>query len=179
MKTTRMGTYTIRGSVMYCHSDIPCTFNITSGLNITSVVPLSILHCTAELLFSTEARIESVDVLIPPIPKVVCDISRWAREIFISSVNWICHCGSPPWTVHLKWDVEPRDAFIAEGILRKPTWIFRSSNQRTELIKVQLWNICRTAINYNVRALRAGDAKTVKNSSDLMKVLILDLVSYD
>ena len=55
---------------MYCY--IPCTFNTTSGLNITSVVPLLILHCTAELLFSIEARIESVDVR----PVVVDDISR-------------------------------------------------------------------------------------------------------
>ena len=103
--------------------DIPCTFNTTVGLNITSAVPLSILHCTAELLVSTEARIESVDVLIPPIPKVVCDIPRWVREMSISSINWICHRGCPPWTVHLKRDVEPRDAFIDDGISMKPTWI--------------------------------------------------------
>ena len=102
---------------------IPCTFNTTVGLNITSAVPLSILHCTAELLFSTEARTESMDVLIPPIPKVVCDISRWAREMSISSINWICHRGCPPWTLHLKRDIEPRDAFIDDGISMKPTWI--------------------------------------------------------
>ena len=55
---------------MYCY--IPCTFNTTSaaGLNIISAVPLLILHCTAELLFLIEARIESVDVL----PVVVDDM---------------------------------------------------------------------------------------------------------
>ena len=103
---------------MYCY--IPCTFNTTSGLNITSVVPLLILHCTAESLFSIEARIESVDVR----PVVVDDISRWAREMWESFLPLIRHCGNPPWTVHLKWEVEPRDAFLEDGISVKPGYKF-------------------------------------------------------
>jgi len=56
--------------------DLPCTFISTVGLNNTSVKPSLILHCTAELLFATEARIESDDVLIPPLPTMFDDIPR-------------------------------------------------------------------------------------------------------